>query len=89
MGGMEVATPCEDLVTALKGIVSDIIPEEEAAYTEGNPDRKIQACLSCIGVYKRMCLDVCKVGMLTKILVEKKRLLKEQYGERIKAELKK
>lgn len=88
---LDVMAPGDKLTffTALKGIVSDIIPEEEAAYTESNPDRKIQACLSCIGVYKRMCLDVCKVGMLTKILVEKKRLLKEQYGDRIKAELKK
>lgn len=89
MSGMEVATPCEDLVTALKGVVSDIIPEAEAAYTENNPDRKIQACLSCIGVYKRMCLDICKVGMLTKILIEKKRMFKEKYGEQVSKELKK
>lgn len=70
---------------ALKGIVSDIIPEEYAPYTDLNPDRKIQAYLSGIGIYKRMSLDIVKVGMLTKILIEKKRMLKEKYGERIAA----
>ena len=72
--------------TALKGVVSDVIPEELAAYTESNPDRKIDACLSCIGVYKRMCLDVCKVGMMNKIVIEKKRKLKEAYLDKLIAE---
>lgn len=75
--------------SALKGIVSDIIPADLASYAESNPDRKIDACLSCIGVYKRMTLDICKVGMMCKIVVEKKRLLKEKYGAAIKEELKK
>lgn len=74
---------------ALKGIVSDVIPSDLAAYTERNPERKIDACLSCIGVYKRMCADVIKVGMLTKIVVEKKADLKAKYGQRIKDEMKK
>lgn len=77
------------MVSPLKGIVSDIIPTELAPYGDFNPDRKIDACVSCIGVYKRMTLDFVKVGGLTKIVVEKKRLLKEKYGERIKQELKK
>lgn len=74
--------------TALKGVVSDVIPANLAAYTESDPDRKIEAALSCIGVYKRMCLDIIKVGGLTKMCVEKKRMLKEKYGQRIKDELK-
>lgn len=75
--------------SALKGIVSDVIPDDLAPYSETNEDRKIEACLSAIGVYKRMCLDVIKVGGMNKIVVEKKRKLKEKYGERVKAELKK
>lgn len=66
-----------------------MIPTELAAYAESNSDRKIDAYLSGIGVYKRMSLDCIKVGTLTKILIEKKRLLKEKYGQRIKAESKK
>lgn len=77
------------MVCALKGIVSDIIPEELAPYTDFNPDRKIQAYLSGIGIYKRMSLDIVKVGLLTKILIEKKRLLKNKYAEQIAAEAKK
>lgn len=74
---------------ALKGIVSDVIPDELAPYTETNGERKIDACLSAIGVYKRMCLDVIKVGGMNKIVVEKKRMLREKYGQRVKDELKK
>lgn len=88
---LDIMAPGDKLsyFTALKGIVSDIIPEEYAPYTEGNPDRKIDACLSCIGVYKRMCLDCLKVGMGCKILIEKKNQLKNKYHDRIKNELKK
>jgi len=74
---------------ALKGIVSDIIPEDLAPYTDFDPDHKIQAYLSGIGIYKRMSLDIVKVGLLTKILVEKKRLLKNKYLARLENEAKK
>lgn len=77
------------MVSALKGVVSDVIPDNLAPYSENNPDRHIDACLSAIGVYKRMCLDVIKVGGMNKIVIEKKRLLKEKYGQRVKDELKK
>ena len=77
------------LDSPLKGIISDIIPSDQAAYTDFDPDRKIDAYLSGIGIYKRMSLDCIKVGTLTKILIEKKRLLKEKYGQQIKTELKK
>ena len=56
---------------ALKGIVSDIINDEYAPYTESNPDHKIDACLSAIGMYKRMCMDILKVGGMNKIVIEK------------------
>ena len=75
--------------TALKGIVADVIPAEQAAYTEFDPEQKIDAYLSAFGVYKRMCLDIVKVGGLTKLLVEKKRLMRNKYLSRIEAELKK
>lgn len=75
--------------SALKGIVSNVIPTELAPYTENNPDRKIQACLSAIGVYKRMVLDALKVGVMNKIVIERKRQLKEKYADKIKQELKK
>ena len=73
---------------ALKGTVSFTIPEGQEAYTPDNPDAKIDAYLSSLSIYKRMSLDVVKVGGITKILVEKKRLLKDKYLDRIKKELK-
>ena len=33
-----------------------------------------------------MCLDVCKVGMMNKIVIEKKRKLKEAYLDKLIAE---
>lgn len=76
-------------LSALKGIVSDIIPDDLAPYTAENPDIKIDAFLSEIGVYKRMTLDVIKCGMMNKIVIDKKRRLKAQYHDRIKTELQK
>lgn len=75
--------------TALKGVTNYVIPEGYEAYTEFNPDRKIDAFLSTIGVYKRMCLDIIKVGGLSKILIEKKRLLRDKYLDRLEKEIKK
>ena len=80
---------CEGVDGALKGVVSFVIPEGQEAYTPDNPDAKIDAYLSSLSIYKRMSLDVVKVGGITKILVEKKRLLKDKYLDRIKNELKK
>ena len=74
---------------ALKGVVSFTIPEGQEAYTEDNPDDKIDVYLSSMSIYKRMSLDVVKVGGITKILVEKKRKLRQKYGEAVKAELRK
>ena len=77
------------LVSALKGIVSDIIPDELAPYSAENPNKPIDAFLSAIGIYKRMTVDILKSGMMTKCVIERKRQLKDKYHERVKAELKK
>ena len=73
--------------SAVKGIVSDIIPDNLAPYSAEHPDVKIDACLSAIGIYKRMTLDVVKVGLANKIVIERKRQLKEKYHARIKDEV--
>lgn len=86
---MSLANSCEGIDGALKGVVSFTIPEGQEGYTPDNPDAKIDAYLSSLSIYKRMSLDVVKVGGITKILVEKKRLLKEKYQDKVKNELKK
>lgn len=75
--------------SALKGIVSDVIEDEYAPYVMGKPDKKIDAVLSAIGMYKRMCLDYFKVGALCKVVIERKEQLAEKYLDDFKQELKK
>lgn len=64
-----------------------MVPDDLAPYAESNPDIKIDACLSAIGIYKRMCLDIIKVGCMNKIVIEKKRQLAEKYLPMIQKEL--
>lgn len=73
---------------AVKGINCDVIPLGLEGWTESNPDRPIDSFIAQIGLYRRMTLDVVKVGFLTKILIEKKRIMKTKYHDRVKKELK-
>ena len=75
--------------SAMKGIVSDIIPEGLEPYGELDPDHKIDACVSSIGFYRRMCLDFAKVGGLCKMTIERKKRLKSEYLDKCREELKK
>lgn len=81
--------PVEGKVSAMKGIVSDIIPEGLEPYGELDPNHKIDAVVSSIGFYRRMCLDFAKVGGLCKMTIERKKQLKRDYLEKCKAELRK
>ena len=67
--------------------MSDVIPTDLAPYSESEPDIKIDACLSAIGIYKRMCLDIIKVGCMNKVVIEKKRQLARKYLPLIEKEL--
>ena len=75
--------------SALKSIISFVIPQDLAPYTDFNPERPIDLAIASVGMYKRMCLDFLKVGGLTKFMIEMKRLHRNKYQDRIKAELKK
>ena len=74
---------------ALKGVCCDIIPKGLEGFTEFNPERKIDAYLSAFGLFKRMVFSLEKTGALTKILIEKKRLMKNKYLDRINEEINK
>jgi len=76
-------------ITALKFTICNVVPAELAGYTESNPDRKIDVGVASFGAFKRMVADVEKIGILTKVLVEEKRRMKEMYGQRVKDELRK
>ena len=72
---------------ALKGVNSFVIPKGQEGFTLFNPERKIDAYLSTIGLFKRMVLSLEKSGSLTKILIEKKRLMKNKYLDEINRKL--
>lgn len=76
-------------IGALKFTTCEVIPTELAGYTESNEERKIDVYVASLGAFKRMVADVEKIGILTKVLVEEKRRMKEKYGQRVKDELKK
>ena len=63
--------------TALKGIVSKIIPKDYSAYTEYRPDEPIDAFVGPIGVGARMTTSIETVLLGNKVLIELKRKLKE------------
>ena len=74
-------------VGALKFTTCNVVPTELAAYTDSNPDRKIDVYIASFGAFKRMVADVEKIGILNKVLVESKRKMKLKYHDAMVAEL--
>lgn len=65
--------------TALKGIISEKIPDELAPYSEFRPDEQIGAILATIGINARMTGSVFFALFGNKVLIELKRKCKELY----------
>lgn len=59
--------------TALKGIVSEIIPEGYEPYSEYREDEKVNALLSPISIYARMTGSILVNMFVNKLLIELKR----------------
>ena len=73
--------------SAMKGIISNVIPDELAPYPIDDPEHPIELDVSCIGIYKRMLNDVIKLGLTCNLVIDKKYQLRDKYGSRIKEEL--
>lgn len=65
--------------TALKTIVSNVIPKGEEPYSEFRKDENVEAVLSPLSINSRMTLDVFIDGYVSKALIELKRKIKEIY----------
>ena len=65
--------------TALKGIISEKIPDELAPYSDFRPDEQVSAILATIGVNARMTASVFLALFGNKVLIELKRKCKELY----------
>ena len=55
---------------ALKGVISNLLSEESAPYSELNPKEEIEAILTPTGVFSRMTFDVFFNIAANKLLVE-------------------
>ena len=58
--------------TALKTIVSTVVPEEEAPQSEHRPESKVQAQLTPLSFVSRMTVDVIYKMYMNKVLMELK-----------------
>jgi hypothetical protein len=74
--------------SAIKGTVNNVIPTKYAAFTESYPDEPISAAISTFGTLKRMVLEIHKVAICNKVLIEAKREFRTKFYDRLKSELK-
>ena len=63
--------------TALKTVVSDVIPSGEEPYSDFNPDEKIEAVFSPLSVISRMVEDTFHIILTNKCLIEMERSIKK------------
>lgn len=65
--------------TALKGVVSSLIPDEQAPYTENKPDEEISCMLSPISINARMTGSVWYQLYANKVMIELTNQVKQLY----------
>lgn len=65
--------------TALKGVVSSLIPDNEAPYTESKPNEEISCMLSPISINARMTGSVWYQLYCNKVMIELTNQVKELY----------
>ena len=58
--------------TALKSIISDVIPKGEEPFSESREDEKIEAVISPLSIVSRMTTDVYNALYLSKVIIELK-----------------
>jgi hypothetical protein len=56
--------------TALKGVISNVLDDDEAPYSEYRPDEEIESVLTPTGVFSRMTHDIFYLMFTNKLLVE-------------------
>lgn len=66
--------------TALKGVISKLLPNEEAPISEFREDQVVEAILTPTGIISRMCLDVYSLLYVNKVLIELGQQIKEIWN---------
>jgi RNA polymerase Rpb2, domain 6 len=65
--------------TALKTIISDVIPQGEEPFSENDPDENIEAIMSPLSIISRMTIDIYGALYLNKTLIHLKREVEKIY----------
>ena len=78
--GLELTTLAEEKVTALKGIIGEIIPEGYEPYSEFRPDEEVSSLIPPSSILKRQVPSILITVLGNKIIVELKRKLEEIYN---------
>lgn len=68
------------MVTALKGIIGEIIPEGYEPYSEFRPDEEVSSLIPPSSILKRQVPSILITVLGNKIMVELKRKLEEIYN---------
>ena len=66
--------------TAVKSVIQQVVPEEDAPYSEHRPTEKIQAVMAPVSYFNRMVGSVMINLYGNKVMVELKRKVGEVYG---------
>ena len=67
--------------TALKGVISKVIPDSESPICEYRNDKEIEAILTPTGIVSRMCLDIYSALYVNKVLIELGQQIKEIWND--------
>lgn len=78
--GLGLATLGEHKVTALKGIIGEIIPEGYEPYSEFRPDEEVSSLIPPSSILKRQVPSILITVLGNKVIVELKRKLEEIYN---------
>ena len=63
--------------TALKTVISDVIPTDKHPYTQDNKNEEIEAVLSPLSIVSRMVPDVYQMMLGNKVLIELKKKIRD------------
>lgn len=63
--------------TALKGVVSKVLPKDESPVSEYRSEEVVEGILTPTGIISRMCLDIYSIAYINKVLIELGKQIKE------------
>lgn len=66
--------------SANKGVIRNVIKDQDAPYTDFRPNEKINALVSTVSIDKRMVTSTLRYGALQKLMIETTRSIRDMLG---------